>query len=161
MIGIFTVVTATPAALGIVAGGRLADLRGRRRVGAFTLTVGAAFTVLFFFSDGWSVWVWALLGTTVSGGSIPALGVYGPELFPTSLRGRANGVMAVSALVGSAIGLISAGVLADHFGRIGPAMAILALGPAAVAVLVLVLYPETAGRELEELNPEDRPPPAG
>ncbi|HEX2193044.1 MAG TPA: MFS transporter, partial [Acidimicrobiales bacterium] len=75
MIGIFTVCTATPAGLGIVAGGRLADLRGRRRVGAFTLSVGAALTVLFFFSDGWSVWLFALLGTTVSAGSIPALGV--------------------------------------------------------------------------------------
>ena len=156
MIGIFTVVTATPASLGIVAGGRLADVRGRRQVGAVTLSLGAALTVVFFFSDGWAVWIWALLGTTVSAGSIPALGVYGPELFPTSLRGRANGIMAVAALLGSAIGLISAGVLSDHFGRIGPAMACLALGPAAVAVLVIVLYPETANRELEDLNPEDR-----
>ncbi len=159
-IGIFTVVTATPAALGIVAGGRLADVRGRRRVGAVSLTVGTALTLLMFFSEGWAVWVWALLGTTVSDASIPALAVYGPELFPTSLRGRANGVMAVSALVGSAIGLISAGVLSDRFGRIAPAMTILAVGPVLVAILVLTRYPETAGRELEDLNPEDRQPPA-
>jgi hypothetical protein len=31
----------------------------------------------------------------------------------------------------------------------------MALGPLALAVLILVAYPETAGRELEELNPED------
>ncbi|HWC09828.1 MAG TPA: MFS transporter, partial [Acidimicrobiales bacterium] len=160
LIGIFTVVTATPAGLGIIAGGRVADVHGRRPVGAFTLTVGAAFTLLYFFSGGWALWVFALLGATISAGSIPALGVYGPELFPTSLRGRANGITAVSSLVGSAVGLISAGVLADHFGRIGPAMAILAVGPAVVALLVLTLYPETAGRELEDLNPEDRGPPA-
>jgi hypothetical protein len=34
-------------------------------------------------------------------------------------------------------------------------MAILAVGPVLVAALVLGVYPETAGRELEELNPED------
>ena len=56
---------------------------------------------------------------------------------------------------------MAAGALADHFGRIGPGMAILALGPVLLAVLVLAAFPETAGRELEELNPEDQPLTAG
>jgi len=47
--------------------------------------------------------------------------------------------------------------MADHFGRLGPGLAILFLGPLLVAVLVLVAYPETAMLELEELNPEDAP----
>jgi len=34
-------------------------------------------------------------------------------------------------------------------------IAFLAIGPALVAVLVFVLYPETAHRQLEELNPSD------
>ena len=38
-------------------------------------------------------------------------------------------------------------------------MSILAAGPLLLAVLVLAAYPETAGKELEDLNPEDRPPP--
>jgi hypothetical protein len=38
-------------------------------------------------------------------------------------------------------------------------MAVLAAGPMALAVLVLVAYPETARRPLEDLNPEDRPQP--
>jgi MFS family permease len=159
MIGVFSVATGTPAAVGIVVGGRIADVRGRRRVGAFTLVAGTACTVAFFFAGGWTVWAWALLGTTVSSASIPALGVYGPELFPTSLRGRANGIVTLFSLAGSAIGLISAGVLADRFGRIGPAMSVLAVGPVLVALLVLTRYPETARRELEDLNPEDRAPP--
>ena len=37
-------------------------------------------------------------------------------------------------------------------------MAILAIGPILLAVLVILLYPETAGLELETLNPEDAPP---
>jgi MFS family permease len=155
-IGIFSLATGTPAAVGIVVGGRLADTRGRRRVGAVCIMVGTLCTVLFFFSRGWALWALALVGTTVSDASIPALGVYGPELFPTSLRGRANGLVAVSALAGSALGLVAAGVLADSFGHIGPAMAVLSFGPAVVALLVLTRYPETARRELEDLNPEDR-----
>ena len=35
-------------------------------------------------------------------------------------------------------------------------MALLAIGPTILVGLVLLLYPETAGRELEELNPGDR-----
>ncbi|HEV3400553.1 MAG TPA: MFS transporter, partial [Acidimicrobiales bacterium] len=116
-------------------------------------------SLLMFFAQGWPVWAWAVVGKIVSDASIPALGVYGPELFPTSLRGRANGIVAMTSLGGSAVGLITAGVLSDQFGRIGPAMAVLAVGPALVALLILTRYPETAGLELEELNPEDRAPP--
>jgi len=158
-IGFFSIATSTPAVIGIMAGGRLADTHGRRRVGAFCIAVGALFTVVFFFSGGWSSWAWAMAAMTVSNASIPALAVYGPELFPTSLRGRANGLVAVCALSGSAVGLVAAGVLSDAFSSIGLAMACLAVGPALVAVLVLTRYPETARRELEDLNPEDRPIP--
>jgi len=84
--------------------------------------------------------------------------VYGPELFPTSLRGRANGAITVIGLVGSAVGLVVAGVLAQHFGHIGPGIAVVAVGPLALAVILLAAYPETARRELEEINPEDLPP---
>ncbi len=144
--------------IGIIAGGRIADVRGRRVVAAVALVVGTACTLGYFFSAGWQMWVVATVGTMVSAAAIPALGVYGPELFPTGLRGRANGLVAVSSLLGSATGLILCGVLSDGFGRIGPAMSILSVGPFLLAVLVLAAYPETAGRELEDLNPEDRPP---
>ena len=40
-------------------------------------------------------------------------------------------------------------------------IAILAVGPAILVVLILVFYPETAHRELEDLNPSDRPDDAG
>jgi MFS family permease len=155
-IGIFSVVTSTPAVIGIVVGGRLADTHGRRRVGAFCIAVGSVCTVVFFFSGGPGLWAWAMVAMTVSNASIPALAVYGPELFPTSLRGQANGLVAVCALGGSAMGLVAAGVLSDAFASIGLAMACLAVGPVLVALLVLTRYPETARQELEDLNPEDR-----
>jgi hypothetical protein len=40
-------------------------------------------------------------------------------------------------------------------------LAVLSIGPLLMAVLVLVAYPETAHRELEELNPEDELGSAG
>ena len=157
-ISLFTILTATPGGIGVVVGGRLAE-RGRRTVGAVALAVGVGATVMMYRSSGWPLWAWSTVGSVVGGATIPALGVYGPELFPTSLRGRANGVIAVLGRAGSVVGLVGAGLLADRFDdRLGPAMALLALGPAALAILVLVAYPETAHTELEDLNPEDAPP---
>jgi MFS family permease len=97
----------------------------------------------------------------IGAATVPALGVYGPELFPTSLRGRANGIIAILGVTGSVIGLLLAGFLSDRWNGLGPALALLSIGPALMAVLVLVAYPETAHRELEELNPEDRLDPDG
>nr|MDQ6910825.1 MFS transporter [Actinomycetota bacterium] len=158
-IGLLAIAAGTPGGLGIIVGGRLADLHGRRVVGAIALSVGTLCTVAFFLASGVGLWLWAMAGSIVFAASAPALGVYGPELFPTSLRGRANGILAVTGLAGSAIGLISVGLLSDQFDAIGPAMAMMAIGPIFVAGLVLARYPETARRELEDINPEDRVPP--
>jgi MFS family permease len=87
---------------------------------------------------------------------VPALSVYGPELFPTSLRGRANGIINTVATVGSVTGLVLAGYLIDRLGSFGLALGLLAIGPLVMAVVVLAYFPETAWRELEDLNPEDR-----
>ena len=158
-IALFTLLTSAPAGLGIVAGGRLADVRGRRIVGAVGLAGGVGATVAVYATSGWPQWAWAVVGAMVGGATLPALGVYGPELFPTSLRGRANGLVASLGVLGSVIGLLGAGVLAERLGGLGTALAILAVGPAVLVALVVLAYPETAQRELEDLNPEDRGPP--
>ncbi len=155
-LALFTLITSTPAGLGVAAGGRLADTHGRRRVaavGLLGLTVG---TVATYLSSGWSMWTWSLLGGVVAGATVPALGVYGPELFPTSLRGRANGIITMVGVAGSVVGLLVAGALADRIDGVGPALAVLAVGPLVLIGLVLGLYPETASVELEDINPEDR-----
>jgi MFS family permease len=154
-ISLFTILTNTPGGIGIVVGGHLADVRGRRLVGAVGLAGGVGATVLMFFAHGWPLWAWSVVGAVIGAATVPALGVYGPELFPTSLRGKANGLIAVLGVLGSGAGLLAAGVLSDHLDGLGPALALLAVGPAILVVLVLAAYPETAHRELEELNPED------
>ncbi len=152
---LFTLGTNTPGGIGIVVGGRLADTRGRRLVGSVGTVGGVILLAAAYQVGGPWLWLFSLTGTIVAAVTVPALAVYGPELFPTSLRGRANGVISVAGVSGSAVGLIAGGRMQEHYGRFGPGLAILGVGPLIVAVLVLLFYPETAHRELEELNPED------
>jgi MFS family permease len=155
-ITLFTLCTNTPAGIGVVAGGKLADLHGRRIVGAVGLVGGIGGTVLMYLVGGAPMWLCSVVASVIGGATLPALGVYGPELFPTGVRARANGILVVSAVVGSSSGLLLSGVLSDAMGSLGGALAVLAIGPAILVVLVLTRYPETAGIELEDLNPEDR-----
>lgn len=154
-ITLYTLLTATPAGIGVVVGGWLADRRGRRLVGALGASFGAVLTLFQFFGHGWWMWLWSMTGTQAAAFAVPALGVYGPELFPTGLRAKANGILQTAAVLGSSTGLLVVGYLADRTGRLGIGMAAVLVGPLLVAVLVLATFPETAHRELEDLNPED------
>jgi predicted MFS family arabinose efflux permease len=156
-IALFTMLTTTPGGIGLVAGGRMADVRGKRLIVAVGVAGGAALTLASFMSEGWPMWVWNLFGTILAAAAGPALGMYGPELFPTSARGRANGIIQTVSVAGSALGLVFAGRMLDS-GGLASAMRPLLIGPLIVAVLVLLFFPETARRELEELNPEDQGP---
>ena len=156
-VSLFALLTATPAGIGIVVGGRLADTRGRKVVAAVSAAVGMTLLAASFSLSGAWMWLAAAAGGIVAAPLDPIVRVYGPELFPTSLRARATSLVATTAMLGSVLGLLCAGVLRDALGSCGRTMAILALAPLAMAALVLLRFPETAKRELEDINPEDRP----
>lgn len=158
-ITVFTLATNTPGVVGIVVGGRLADLRGRRIVGAVAIAGGVGFTVAMFLAGGPWLWVWSVLGAVVGAAAVPALGVYGPELFPTASRGAANGGINIAAVAGAVVGLLAAGLLSETLGGLPTAIALLSVGPVVVVALIIFAYPETAQRELEDLNPGDAVPP--
>lgn len=158
-IALFTFATATPAAVGLLVGGRVADVRGRRRLLAITLPLGTAFLVLAFSVPGAPMWAAAFFGGFISSVAYPALAVYRAELFPTGNRGRVAGFLSASALIGGIGGLLVAGVLLDADWSYGQVMGLLALGQVIVVATVLLGYPETAHRSLEELNPSDAAPP--
>jgi len=156
MVSIFTAVTAAPAVIGLVIGGRVADRRGRRRVAAGCVPVGAIFIALSFqFTTVW-MWTAAIIGAIVAAAAYPSLAVYRTELFPTANRGWAASLILASALIGGSISLLVTGALLDAGLSYGTVMLSLVAGPLVVALIVLTTYPETAHRELEDLNPEDR-----
>jgi MFS family permease len=159
-ISLFTILTVTPAGLAVLVGGHLAEVRGRRLVGAVGLAASSVLATAMYLTYGPVMWTFSLLASTLAGLTVPALQVYRAELFPTSLRAGTGGLLTVAGVLGAAAGVLLAGTLSDALGGLGRAMAILALGPLIVSVLVLTRFPETAHRELEELNPEDAAPPA-
>jgi MFS family permease len=155
-IALFTVTTATPAGIGLIIGGRIADIRGRRMLVAVVLPLATALGVLSYSVGGPVMWL-AVFGAGMLGGiTYPALAVYRTELFPTGNRSRAAGLITAAALVGGVGGLLTMGTLLDHGWTHGRVMALLASAQVLVVVIVLRWYPETAHRELEELNPVDR-----
>lgn len=157
-ISLFVILVSAPGGIGLVVGGRLSDTVGRRYVGAFSVAVGTGLLAVSFMVSGVAMWVAATLGSIVFAAHAPSVLVYGPELFPTSLRGRANGIISIVAMGGSVVGLVVASRLADDLGSYTPAMATVAVGPLLMAILILLRFPETARQELEDINPEDKLP---
>jgi MFS family permease len=156
-ISLYSAVVNTPVGIGVAIAGPQADRRGRRIVGIIGIIGGIGFTVVRYGFGGSLMWIAGSLATIIGAATIPALGVYGPEMFPTSRRGLANGLLTTVAVVGSVIGLIFVGQVTEHLGwSFGRAFGFLAIA-GVVAVLIVARYPETAKRELEELNPEDQP----
>ena len=154
LVAIFTVVTSSPASLGLILGGRIADQRGRRILGTVLVPIGAFLLALSFSVSGPLMWVVAILGGFAFGMSYPALAVYRGELFPTGVRGLAGGIIMTSALVGGSLGLIGAGRVLDTGVSYGTVMMCLVLGPLVASLVVWFRYPETAHLELEDITTE-------
>ena len=154
-IALFTLVTATPAGLGLVVGGRIADVRGRRRVIAVAVPIATLLVLGSFTIGGAPMWLTAFGGGFIGGIALPALAVYRAELFPTGNRGLAAGLLTTSALLGGIGGLLLVGHLLDRDWSYGSVIGLVALGQVIVVSVVLTRFPETAHRELEDLNPED------
>ena len=157
-VSLFVLLTNTPVGIGVALGGKWADRRGRRPVGAFAVAGGTALTVLTYATTGWSMWSASVFASIIGAMAAPALGVYSAEMFGTARRGRANGIVSLVGLAGSAAGLLLVGDLSERFDSFAGAFAVMAIGPAVVVVVVLALFPETAHRSLEDINPGDRPP---
>ena len=151
----FTLVTGTPASIGLLIGGRVADSRGRRLLSAITCPLGAILLTLAFSTSGQSMWLASLSGGICLGLAYPAMAVYRGEMFPTLHRSFASSVIMTASLIGGSVGLIGAGVFLNRDFSYGQVMAWLTLGPIIAGVLVYTTFPESAHRELEELNPQD------
>ncbi len=151
----FRLLISIPSALAVPVGGYLADRFNRRWVGSISLAVAAIATAISYQVTGWQLWVSASIGFTTAAAAVPALRGYQTELFPTRARARVGGFIDVLAVSGSAIGLVTVGWLAVRWDDLGRAVGSMVWAPLLVALAILFFFPETAGKELEELNPTD------
>jgi MFS family permease len=155
-IALFSVATATPAAVFLLIGGRVADGVGRRLVLLIFLPLSTLALIASFQWGGLTMWLTTIVGAMAGALAYPAFTVYRAELFPTSNRGRVNGWLTAISLAGSSVGLLVAGELLDNGWTYGQVMGMLGLGQLAAALIAFAFYPETAHLELEAINPEDR-----
>ena len=156
-ITLFVLASHTPQIIGVAVAAKVADLRGRKPVAAFAVGVGSLFTILAYSFSGIGMWFTAMIAGIVSAGAGPSLGVYGAEMFSTGRRGQSNGALSIVAVIGSACGLLLVGDLSERFGSFGEAFALLSICPILVVLLIMLFFPESRNRELEDLNPEDLP----
>ena len=152
-IALFTVITATPVGIGVLIGGYLRSRGdGARSPRSVSLLAPRNCSVSSLPDPRAAA---KLAGNIVGAIAVPALAVYGPELFGTHDRSRANALIVTVGVAGSVIGLFGVGVLSDAWGNLGAPLAVAGIAPVIVAGLVLTRFPETAGLDLEQLNPED------
>jgi MFS family permease len=139
--------------IGNIVAGRSSDRFGRRVMGSLFM-LGAAFLILCLYTTRsntvvglWIVWLFCdqAAGTLIN--------AYSAELFPTAFRSSAASALLVARLIGGALGLFLEGLLYAAVGSHWEAVRYLALFPMAASIAMYLFFPETAGRELEEIAP--------
>jgi MFS family permease len=145
-----------PAFAAAYIGGRLAESAGRRNTARIGLIVGAAMTALFFLTGGPLLWIGLAVSTAGLAASGPAISAFGTELFPTEVRGTAGAGLTIAGVTGSAVGLVTVGFLAEGpLGSVGKAVAVTAISPVIVALLLIRRLPEARGQLLDDLSPSE------
>ncbi|MHB8190711.1 MAG: MFS transporter [Ferrimicrobium sp.] len=155
-VSLFTIGTNLPGGVGLAIGARQAEVRGRRGIATLGLIGGSLLLGGAFLSSGAVLVALAGFGTIAGTSASPALSVFGPELFPTRLRSSANSIATVASRIGSVTGIFFVGYLAAHGWGFGTPIALLAIFPLLLAIIVWRYFPETRGESLENINPEDR-----
>jgi putative MFS transporter len=137
--------------LGNVAAGRLGDVFGRKRVGFVLLVLFPLASFAFYRSASWIVPIaWVPLVFCFMGGRV-ILKALSAELFPTSYRSAAAGLFAVMEALGAVVGMFVVYLYrsdnVDHLANTVPLAALAVVG----AAFLLLTFPETTRRELEEI----------
>lgn len=140
--------------VGIMIAGWLADLVGRRAAFLFTLVEGAIFMTLWVYSQD-RMWLW-IFGLAWSMGF---LGFWGPsttltaEVFPTRIRGAANGVVwAIAYFVGFVLFPFVTVALQQSTGSFALSFLCIPVLMIAMAIGVIFFVPEHSGKELNEIS---------
>ena len=139
--------------VGSIVAGRMSDRFGRRVMGTAFLFLAPLFTIWMYTASGWSIVPAWILGTFFDFAGSMILSAYSAELFPTSYRSTAGSALAIAGTTGGALGLFFEGVLYNLTGSLSRAVCYLTVFWM-IAPAILWFFPETSGRELEEISPE-------
>ncbi len=141
------------ALLGSIVAGRMGDSMGRKRTAIFFLIAMPFFIVAYYNSRGrllpllWAGFLFSSIGATV------LLNTISGELFPTAFRATALGAVTILATVSGSLALALHGEMVQVPMSPWMAISLLAL-TLLLAPLLLLRLPETSGRPLEEIAPE-------
>jgi putative MFS transporter len=142
--------------LGSIIAGRLSDRYGRRVMGAAFMFLSPILTIWMYTAPGWSIVPAWILEEFFDIAAITILNAYSAELFPTSYRSTAGSALAVAGTSGGALGLLFESVLFNITGSHARDVRYLTVFWI-IAPAIIWFFPETSGRELEEISPEANP----
>jgi MFS family permease len=143
---------------GLLAGRWLADRVGRRPAVALAMVGMAGCGILLYSGSRWAMVAGYVLGVLAGSVFAPAGGSLANELFPTSVRASVAGWYIAAGVLGAVAGLVSFGAVADAGGGGFGLAAVATFVPMVPLIALLLLLPETRGREPEELWPEAAAP---
>ncbi len=158
-VGWLVTVGGIPAILVQLIAGPLSDRYGRKVVGCSFAALAVCGALSFFFLARSPLAFAGSIAVTLSGtlGARPALGAFTTELFTTPMRAFGGAAVSVALVMGEVISLALGGFLLHLFGNLPDTVAVLILGPIALIVVIVKWFPETRGRELEDINRQVAP----
>jgi MFS family permease len=140
----------------MIAAGALSDRFGRRHVGCAFGLAAVLGAIGFFWLPGGVPVLLPCMSLTIIGqlGSWPVLQTFTSELFPTGVRSSASAWANVAGVIGRSVSL---GLGALLLLRVSPSATatILGIGPLIAIIIIAVTFPDTHGRELEDITGEE------
>jgi len=152
------VITSTPAVLlGLLVGGRAADLIGRKPTELVAMVVGVAGGLAFYwFESGWILGA-GIFGSVLGASAFsPAYSAQRAELFPTEVRATAGAWTVNASIAGGLFGFLAGRFVIDAWG-LSATISVLG-GLVLTSTLMLTLLPETRG---SDIIGTDHPGPPG
>lgn len=140
--------TAPGVTLGLLAGGRFADVIGRKATEAISIVVGVTGGVLLYFLEGWPMGFGLFFATLGASAFAPAFASQRTELFPGAIRSTAGAWLINASILGGLTGFTAGRFAVDAWG-LSSTMAILG-GFLLLSSLVILRLPETRGLNLVE-----------
>jgi MFS family permease len=131
---------------GLLIGGRLADIVGRRPTEAGAILVGVGGGVLFYFAEGLPMGVGIFLSTFGASAFAPAFASHRAEIFPTEIRSTASAWLVNASILGGLAGFAAGRFVVDAWGL---AVTMAGLGAFLLCAATSILFlPETRGVRL-------------